>query len=120
MYLRVREILKLAADYSPDAATTQLFFKTVQNKLHFASTGKISPEIITERADATKPNMGLTTWNGAVVRKADVTVAKNYLQAEEIDELNRIVVMFLDYADYGPRTIRNPNQRLTCERGLTF
>lgn len=99
MYLRVREILMLAADYSPDATATQLFFKTVQNKLHFASTGKTAPEIIAERADATKPHMGLTTWKGDVVRKGDVTVAKNYLQAGEIDELNRIVVMFLDYAE---------------------
>lgn len=82
MYLRLREILMLAADYSLDATTTHLFFKTVQNKLHFASTGKTAPEIIAERADAAKPNMGLTTWNGAVVRKGDVTVAKNYLQAQ--------------------------------------
>ena len=99
MYLRVREILALAADYSPTASETQLVFKVIQNKLHFAATGKTAPELIAERANSTEPNMGLTSWKGAVVRKADVTIAKNYLQAEEIEELNRIVVMFLDYAE---------------------
>jgi len=99
MYLRVREILALAADYTPAEPETLLFFKTVQNKLHFAATGKTAPELIAERADAAKPNMGFTSWKGAVVRKGDVTVAKNYLQETEIAELNRIVVMFLDYAE---------------------
>jgi hypothetical protein len=99
MYLRVREILALAADYDPTDADTQQFFQTVQNKLHFAVTGKTAPELIASRADAAQPNMGLTTWKGAVVRKGDVTIAKNYLQDEEISELNRIVVMFLDYAE---------------------
>ena len=99
MYLRVREILALAADYEPGEAETQVFFQTVQNKLHFAVSGKTAPEIITDRADAAKPNMGLTTWKGAVVRKGDVTVAKNYLRDEEISELNRIVTMFLDYGE---------------------
>jgi hypothetical protein len=99
MYLRVREILALAADYEPGEAETQVFFQTVQNKLHFAVSGKTASEIITDRADAAKPNMGLTTWKGAVVRKGDVTVAKNYLRDEEISELNRIVTMFLDYGE---------------------
>jgi hypothetical protein len=99
MYLRVREILALAADYRPDDAGTQVFYQTVQNKLHFAVTGKTAPELIAERADATKPNMGLTTWKGALVRKGDVTVAKNYLGEKEIAELNRIVTMFLDFAE---------------------
>lgn len=99
MYLRVREILALAADYSPTEPETQLVFKVIQNKLHFATTGKTAPELITERADAALPNMGLTSWKGAVVRKGDVIVAKNYLREEEITELNRIVVMFLDYAE---------------------
>lgn len=99
VYLRVREILALAADYSPRDSETQLFFQTVQNKLHYAVTGKTAPELIAERADAAQPNMGLTTWKGGVVRKGDVTVAKNYLGEDEIDELNRIVVMFLDFAE---------------------
>jgi hypothetical protein len=99
VYLRVREILALAADYSPTEPETQTFFQVVQNKLHFAATGKTAPELIAERADPKKPNMGLTSWKGGVVRKGDVTVAKNYLAEEEIDQLNRIVVMFLDFAE---------------------
>jgi hypothetical protein len=99
MYLRVREILALAADYRADDAQTQLFFQTAQNKLHFAVTGKTAPELIAERADHALPNMGLTSWQGAAVRKADVTIAKNYLREGEITELNRIVTMFLDFAE---------------------
>jgi hypothetical protein len=99
MYLRVREILALAADYLPSEPETQVFFQTVQNKLHFAATGKTAPELIAERADSAQPNMGLTAWKSGVVRKGDVTVAKNYLREAEINELNRIVVMFLDFAE---------------------
>jgi hypothetical protein len=99
MYLRVRDILALAADYAPAEPVTQAAFQTIQNKLHFAATGQTAPELIAGRADAAKPNMGLTNWKGAVVRKGDVTVAKNYLTEAEITELNRIVVMFLDYAE---------------------
>lgn len=99
MYLRVREILALAADYDPTEAETQVFFQTIQNKLHFAATGRTAPELILERADATQPNMGLTSWHGGVVRKGDVTVAKNYLREEEITEMNLLVVMFLDFAE---------------------
>lgn len=102
VYLRVKEILALAADYDAKAsgvADVGVFFQTIQNKLHFAATGKTAPELIAARADAKKPNMGLTSWKGEVVRKGDVTIAKNYLSAEEIDGLNRIVVMFLDYAE---------------------
>jgi hypothetical protein len=99
VYLRVREIFALAADYQPSTAETARFFQTMQNKLHFAATGKTAPEIIRERADHTRPNMGLRSWKGKIVRKGDVTIAKNYLDETEIDELNRIVVMFLDYAD---------------------
>jgi hypothetical protein len=99
MYLRVREIIALAADYAPKDRETEIIFQTIQNKLHFAVTGKTAPELITERANATRPNMGLTTWKGSAVRKTDVTVAKNYLREDEISELNRIVVMFLDFAE---------------------
>ena len=99
VYLRVREILALASDYSATEPETQLFFQTVQNKLHFAATGKTAPELIAERADAGKPNMGLSAWKAGVVRKGDVTVAKNYLREREIEELNRIVVMFVDFAE---------------------
>ncbi len=99
MYLRLREILALAADYEPSNEETQRFFMTVQNKLHFAATGLTAPELIAQRADHAAVNMGLATWKGGVVRKGDVTVAKNYLHEEEIAELNRIVVMFIDYAE---------------------
>ena len=99
VYLRVREILALAADYSPSDPETRAFFQTVQSKLHFAVTGKTASELIAERADSDQPNMGLTAWKGGVVRKGDVTVAKNYLREAEINELNRIVVMFLDFAE---------------------
>jgi hypothetical protein len=99
MYLRVREILALAADYDPRDEQAQAFFQIAQNKLHFAVTGRTAPELIAERADAARPNMGLTTWKGGVVRKGDVTIAKNYLRENEISELNRIVVMFLDFAE---------------------
>ncbi len=99
MYLQIRDIFVLAADYQPDAAETQAFFQIIQNKLHWAATGKTAAELITERADHTQPNMGLTSWKGAKVRKTDVTVAKNYLREGEIQELNRIVTMYLDYAE---------------------
>jgi hypothetical protein len=99
VYLRVKDIFALAADYAPTEDETVKFFQIIQNKLHFAATGKTAPGLILERADHTKPNMGLTSWKGGVVRKGDVTTAKNYLGHEEIDELNRIVVMFLDYAE---------------------
>lgn len=99
VYLRVREILALAADYAPSEPETQIFFQAIQNKLHFAATGKTAPELIAERADSSQPNMGLTTWKSGVVRKGDVSIAKNYLHEAEINELNRIVVMFLDFAE---------------------
>ena len=99
VYLRVREILALAADYEPTEPETQVFFQTIQNKLHFAATGKTAAELIAERADSSQPNMGLMAWRTGVVRKGDVTIAKNYLREDEIEELNRIVVMFLDFAE---------------------
>lgn len=99
IYLRVREIFALAGDYNPSLGRTTEFFQTIQNKLHFAATGKTAPELIAGRADHDKPNMGLTAWKGKVVRKADVTVAKNYLNRDEIVELNIIVTMWLDFAE---------------------
>ena len=99
MYLRVREIFAMAADYSPTLAETTQFFKVIQNKLHFAVTGKTAAELIRERADSSRPNMGLTTSKSGKVQKTDVTIAKNYLFEPEISELNRIVVMWLDFAE---------------------
>lgn len=98
-YQKIRDLYKLSIDYDKDASETQLFFQIVQNKLHFAISGKTAAEIIQERADSDQPNMGLTNWKGTNVRKGDVTIAKNYLTQAEIDELNRIVVMYLDYAE---------------------
>ncbi len=99
MYLRVREIFALAGDYDPEQASTVEFFQSIQNKLHFAATGHTAPEIIAARADSSKSNMGLTSWHGSTVRKADCTVAKNYLNQDEIVELNRIVTMWLDFSE---------------------
>jgi hypothetical protein len=84
VYLRVREIFALAGDYDPGKKGTLEFFQTIQNKLHFAATGRTAPELIAGRVDHAKPNMGLTVWKGDAVRKADVTVAKNYLNQDEI------------------------------------
>ena len=98
-YQKIRDIYKLAADYDPNAEETLEFFSIVQNKLHFAVSGKTAAEIISERADASKPNMGLTSWKGAKVRRGDVTIAKNYLNHNEIEHLNRIVEMYLNYAE---------------------
>lgn len=98
-YQKVRDIYALSIDYDSQSESTQEFFKIVQNKLHWAVTGHTAAEIITERADASKPNMGLTAWKGARVRQSDVFVAKNYLLADEIGQLNRLVAMWLDYAE---------------------
>ena len=98
-YQKIRDIYSLAIDYEPESTETKQFFQIVQNKLHWAVTGHTAAEIIANRADATKPNMGLTSWRGAKVRKVDVTVAKNYLGEDEIRQLNRIVTMYLDYAE---------------------
>jgi hypothetical protein len=88
IYLRVREILALAADCQPSSEETQRVFQVIQNKLHHAVTGMTAPELIASRADAGAPNMGLTTWKGAFVRRPDVTVAENYPREAEISELN--------------------------------
>ena len=99
VYLRVREIFALAADYQPSLKETTQFFQTIQNKLHFACTGHTAAELIHQRADATQPHMGLTSYKGEEVRKSDVTTAKNYLSQDEVSELNRVVNMWLDFAE---------------------
>ncbi|VUC69474.1 DNA-binding protein [Raoultella terrigena] len=99
VYLRVREIFALAADYQPSLKETTQFFQTIQNKLHFACTGYTAAELIQNRADANKPHMGLTSYKGEEVRKSNVTVAKNYLNQNEVSELNRVVNMWLDFAE---------------------
>jgi len=101
-YQKITDIYATSIDYDPHAEISQTFFATVQNKLHWAIHGRTAAEIIQQRANAKNPNMGLTTWKNAPhgqIRKADVTVAKNYLSQSEITELNRIVSMYLDYAE---------------------
>lgn len=101
-YQKITDIYATAMDYSPTAVTTQKFFKTVQNKLHFAIHGKTAAELIVDRANAEKENMVLTTWKNSPrgkILKSDVSVAKNYLTLEEMESLNRIVTMYLDYAE---------------------
>ena len=99
VYLRTREIFKLAGDYDPSWSETTKFFSHIQNKLHFAITHQTAAEIIHSRADATKPNMGITAIEKENIKSTDVVVAKNYLNEQEIEELNRIVIMWLDYAE---------------------
>lgn len=98
-YQKVRDLYATAIDYDKTSEQAQAFFKKVQNKMLWAVTGKTAAELIGSRSDPEAPNMGLTSWKGAVVRKGDVGTGKNYLKAEEIDELNHIVVMYLDYAE---------------------
>ncbi len=98
-YQKITDIYATSIDYDPNSTIAREFFATVQNKLHFAIHGHTASELIVERADATKPNMGLTSWKGDKVRKTDITVAKNYLTQEELIDLNRIVTMYLDYAE---------------------
>ncbi|MBE3670444.1 hydroxyacid dehydrogenase [Vibrio navarrensis] len=99
VYLRVKEIFTMAADYEPSNQDTNRFFQTIQNKLHYACTHMTAAELIASRVDASKPDMGLTSYKGDEVRKTDVTIAKNYLREDEIKELNRIVNMWLDFAE---------------------
>ncbi|MFH1253132.1 MAG: virulence RhuM family protein [Candidatus Uhrbacteria bacterium] len=103
MYQKITDIYaQCSADYLPDSDITKHFFATVQNKLHFAITGKTAAEIIRERADWAKVNMGLTVWKNSPkgqIRESDVVIAKNYLNEKELDQLNRIVTMYLDFAE---------------------
>jgi hypothetical protein len=102
-YQKVRDLFALSSDYQPDDRDAQLFFAEVQNKLLYAVTGHTAAEIVVNRADPAEPNMALTSWQGARVRKQDVTIAKNYLTAEEVDTLNRLVVIFLEQAELRAR-----------------
>ena len=98
-YRKVIEIYALSIDYDPRVEMTQEFFKTVQNKMHFSVHGHTAAEIIYERADAQKDFMGLTTWTGAMPKRTDAEIAKNYLSQEEVTTLNRIVSLYLDFAE---------------------
>ena len=98
-YRKVLEIYALSIDYDPRVEMTQKFFKTIQNKMHYSVHGHTAAEIIYERADAEKDFMGLTTWSGAMPSKPEAEIAKNYLTHEEIKSLNRIVSLYLDFAE---------------------
>ena len=98
-YRKVLEIYALSIDYDPRVEMTQKFFKTVQNKMHYSVHGHTAAEIIYEKADAEKDFMGLTTWSGAMPSKPEAEIAKNYLTHEEIKSLNRIVSLYLDFAE---------------------
>ncbi len=99
-YQKVRDLFALSSDYDKTDKATQMFYAETQNKLLYAVTGKTSGEIIMQRADAKAPNMGLTSWKGSIVRKQDVAIAKNYLTHDELDSLNRLVVIFLETAEF--------------------
>ena len=108
-YQQLKDIYALSADYNQDYRETIEFFARVQNKVHFAITGQTAPEIIHDRADSQKINMGLTSWEGSPgrrIRKADVIIAKNYLQKNELDDLRYIVIAFLDYAEHEAKSAR--------------
>jgi hypothetical protein len=96
---KVLDIYATSIDYTPNAEGSQQFFKVVQNKMHWAAHGKTAAEVIAARVDATKPNLGLTSWSGSKLARADVEVAKNYLNKDELNLLNRFVSMYLDYAE---------------------
>ncbi|HPE88303.1 MAG TPA: virulence RhuM family protein [Spirochaetales bacterium] len=98
-YQKIRDIYATAIDYDKGSEEAQAFFKKVQNKMLWAITGKTAAELIESRSDPESPNMGLTAWQGSIVRKQDVAIAKNYLKADEIRDLNEIVTMYLDYAE---------------------
>ncbi len=98
-YQKVKDIYATATDYDRGSEQAQVFFKMVQNKMLYAVTGRTAAELVVERSNAGKPNMGLTTWEGGRVRKKDVVTAKNYLAEDEVSELNRVVTMYLDFAE---------------------
>lgn len=102
-YQKVRDLFVLSSDYQIREQETQLFFAEVQNKLLFAVAGKTAAELIVDRANPDEPNMALTTWSGSCVRKHDVIIAKNYMSEDEIDTLNRLVVIFLEQAELRAR-----------------
>ena len=106
-YQKVRDLFKLSVDYDATDKATQMFYANTQNKLLFAVTGMTAAEIICSRANAELPNMGLTAWKGAIVRKQDVIIAKNYLTYDELDSLNRLVVIFLETAEFRAKKRQN-------------
>ena len=98
-YQKIKDLYTTAVDYDKSSEQAKLFFKKVQNKMLWAVTGRTAAELIAGRSNPNQPNMGLTSWKDSIVRKGDVSTAKNYLKQNEIEQLNRIVTMYLDYAE---------------------
>ena len=98
-YQKVRDLFSLSTDYNPSDKSTQMFFAETQNKMLYAVTGRTAAELVLDRASSEAPNMGLTSWKGSIVRVQDIFTAKNYLSRDEIDTLNRLVVIFLENAE---------------------
>ena len=122
-YQKVRDLFSLSSDYDKSDKATQMFFAETQNKLLYAVTHQTAAEIVVSRADANKPNMGLTTWKGSVVRKGDIVVAKNYLLQDEIESLDRLVDIFLTSAEErvkGRRDLTLDYWRKNVDNMLTF
>ena len=122
-YQKIRDLFALSSDYDKSDKATQMFFAETQNKLLYAVTHQTAAELIVSRADASQPNMGLTTWKGSIVRKGDVIIAKNYLQTEEIVSLNRLVDIFLTSAEErvkGRRDLTLDYWRKNVDSLLTF
>ena len=122
-YQKIRDLFALSSDYDKSDKATQMFFAETQNKLLYAVTHQTAAELIVSRADASQPNMGLTTWKGSIVRKGDVIIAKNYLHNEEIDSLNRLVDIFLTSAEErvkGRRDLTLDYWRKNVDSLLTF
>lgn len=108
-YQKVRDLFALSSDYDKTDKATQMFYAETQNKLLFAITGHTASEIIVGRAKADSPKMGLISWKGTIVRKQDITIAKNYLTEDEIDSLNRLVVIFLETAEFRAKNRQDLN-----------
>ena len=122
-YQKVRELLALSSDYDATDKATQMFFAETQNKLLYAVTGNTAAEIVFQRADANAPNMNLQSWKGSVVRKGDIAIAKNYLNADEVDSLNRLTVIFLETAELRVKERKDltlPYWRDNVDKLLTF
>lgn len=122
-YQKIKDLFALSTDYDASDKATQMFFAETQNKLLYAVTNKTAAELIFERADASQPNMGLTAWKGNIVRKQDIIIAKNYLNQDEVDTLNRLVVIFLETAELRAKdrqSITIAYWRENVDRLLTF
>lgn len=122
-YQKVRDLFSLSIDYADDEQSTRLFFAEVQNKMCFAVTGNTAAELVVNRADSDHPQMALTSWQGNRIRKADVTIAKNYLHGDELEHLNRIVSLFLEFAELRAqqrKTLRMEDWRKYVDSFLDF